>query len=280
MNNMAIYYVDGDFVEEQDAKLPLSDLIILRGYGVFDFLRTYGGRPFHLEDHIKRLQNSARLIGLACPWSSSEIIDITLQTIARNDYPEANIRLLITGGDSEDSISPGQQPRLVVTVGPVKRFPEQWYRDGVKIITARLNRYIPGAKSIDYIRAIVTLNDARAVGAVESVYVDIDDHVLEGTTSNLFAVIGGRLVTPAEDILPGITRDVILELVKEDFQVELRNLPRAELLQAEEIFLASSNKEVLPVCQVDDQPFKSAPGPVSGRVQGLFRAYTEKYVQG
>lgn len=277
---MAIYYVDGDFVEEQDAKLPLSDLIILRGYGVFDFLRTYGGRPFHLEDHIKRLQNSARLIGLACPWSSSEIIDITLQTIARNDYPEANIRLLITGGDSEDSISPGQQPRLVVTVGPVKRFPEQWYRDGVKIITARLNRYIPGAKSIDYIRAIVTLNDARAVGAVESVYVDIDDHVLEGTTSNLFAVIGGRLVTPAEDILPGITRDVILELVKEDFQVELRNLPRAELLQAEEIFLASSNKEVLPVCQVDDQPFKSAPGPVSGRVQGLFRAYTEKYVQG
>lgn len=277
---MAIYYVDGDFVEEQDAKLPLSDLIILRGYGVFDFLRTYGGRPFHLEDHIKRLQNSARLIGLACPWSSSEIIDITLQTIARNDYPEANIRLLITGGDSEDSISPGQQPRLVVTVGPVKRFPEQWYRDGVKIITARLNRYIPGAKSIDYIRAIVTLNDARAVGAVESVYVDIDDHVLEGTTSNLFAVISGRLVTPAEDILPGITRDVILELVKEDFQVELRNLPRAELLQAEEIFLASSNKEVLPVCQVDDQPFKSAPGPVTGRVQGLFRAYTEKYVQG
>ena len=277
---MAIYYVDGDFVEEQDAKLPLSDLIILRGYGVFDFLRTYGGRPFHLEDHIKRLQNSARLIGLACPWSSSEIIDITLQTIARNDYPEANIRLLITGGDSEDSISPGQQPRLVVTVGPVKRFPEQWYRDGVKIITARLNRYIPGAKSIDYIRAIVTLNDARAVGAVESVYVDIDDHVLEGTTSNLFAVISGRLVTPAEDILPGITRDVILELVKEDFQVELRNLPRAELLQAEEIFLASSNKEVLPVCQVDDQPFKSAPGPVTGRVQGLFRAYTQKYVQG
>ncbi|MGA7277367.1 MAG: aminotransferase class IV [Desulfocapsaceae bacterium] len=276
---MAIYYVDGDFVEEQAAKLPLSDLIILRGYGVFDFLRTYGGRPFHLEDHIKRLQNSARLIGLACPWSSSEIIDITLQTIARNDYPEANIRLLITGGDSEDSISPGQQPRLVVTVGPVKRFPEQWYRDGVKIITARLNRYIPGAKSIDYIRAIVTLNDARAVGAVESVYVDIDDHVLEGTTSNLFAVIGGRLVTPAEDILPGITRDVILELVKEDFQVELRNLARAELLQAEEIFLASSNKEVLPVSQVDDQPLAPVPGPVTGRVLELFRAYTDGYGQ-
>lgn len=276
---MAIYYVDGDFVEDQDAKLPLSDLIILRGYGVFDFLRTYGGRPFHLEDHINRLQNSARLIGLACPWSSSEIIDITLQTIARNDYPEANIRLLITGGDSEDSISPGQQPRLVVTVGPVKRFPEQWYEDGVKIITARLNRYIPGAKSIDYIRAIVTLNDARAVGAVESIYVDIDDHVLEGTTSNLFAVINGRLVTPAEDILPGITRNVILELVKEDFQVELRNLPRAELLQAEELFLASSNKEVLPVCQVDDQPLKIAPGPVTGRVLELFRAYTQEYAQ-
>jgi branched-chain amino acid aminotransferase len=220
------------------------------------------------------------LIGLACPWSGSEIKDITLQTIAHNDYPEANIRLLITGGDSADSISPGRQPRLVVTVGPVKRFPEQWYRDGVKIITARLNRYIPGAKSIDYIRAIVTLNDARAVGAVESLYVDIDDHVLEGTTSNLFAVISGRLVTPAEDILPGITRDVILELVKEDFQVELRNLPRTELLQAEEIFLASSNKEVLPVRQVDDQPIGLVPGPVTGRVLELFKTYTDRYGQG
>lgn len=274
---MAIYYVDGAFVEEQEAKLPLSDLIILRGYGVFDFLRTYGGRPFHLEDHIARLRNSARLIGLACPWSSSEIRDIVLQTMARNDYPEANIRLLITGGDSEDSISPGQQPRLVVMIGALKRFPEQWYLDGVKIITARLNRYIPGAKSIDYIRAIVTLNDARAVGAVESVYVDSDDHILEGTTSNLFAVIGGRLVTPAEGILPGITRNVILELVKEEFQVELRNLPRTELLQAEEIFLASSNKEVLPVSQVDDQPLEAVPGPVSGRVLELFRAYTDRY---
>lgn len=276
---MAIYYIDGAFVEAAEAKLPVSDLIILRGYGVFDFLRTYGGKPFHLAEHIRRLQNSARLIGLACPWSAAELNDIVLQTIKRNDYPESTVRLLITGGDSEDGISPGRQPRLLVMVGPAKRFPDQWYRDGVKIITARLNRYIPGAKSIDYIRAIVTLNDAQAVGAVESVYVDGDDHVLEGTTSNLFAVIGRTLVTPAEDILPGITRDVILDIVREDFAVELRALPRNELLQADEVFLASSNKEVLPVRQVDEILVGKAPGPVTGRVQALFKAYTDQYAK-
>ncbi len=278
---MGIYYIDGEFVNETEAVLPVTDLVILRGYGVFDFLRTYNGRPFHLQAHLQRLQNSAALIGLGCPWSLEELNTIVEQTLGKNDYSEANIRLLITGGDSEDSISPGQKPRLLVMVNPVKAFPEIWYSQGIKIITARLNRYIPGAKSIDYIRAILTLRDAQAVDAIESIYVNQADQVLEGTTSNLFIISHGSIITPSDDVLPGITRDVLLDILKADFSLEVRPVSRQELLGADEVFMASSTKEVMPVVQVDDQVIgDQRPGPLSKRVMEVFKNYTREYGKG
>lgn len=278
---MGMYYIDGHFVNETEAVLPVSDLAILRGYAVFDFLRTYNGHPFHLEAHLKRLRNSAALIGLACPWSLEELSDIVGKTLVQNDYPESNIRLLITGGDSEDSISPGQNPRLLVMVRPVAPHPEIWYKEGAKIITARLNRYIPGAKSTDYIRAIVTLKDAEAAGAIESVYVNKEDQVLEGTTSNLFVVRGNKVITPSDDILPGITRDVLLDIMKPQVPVELRPVSREELLSSDEVLIASSTKEVVPIVQVDDQIIADRlPGPVTLKAMKLFRDYTEAYGQG
>ena len=277
---MGIYYIDGDFVDENEAVLPVSDLAILRGYAVFDFLRTYNGQPFHLEAHLRRLRNSAALICLSCPWSLDELTGIVDQTLARNSYSESNIRLLITGGDSEDSISPGQHPRLLVMVRPITPHPEIWYQEGAKIITARLNRYIPGAKSTDYIRAIVTLKDAEAAGAIESVYVNKDDQVLEGTTSNLFIVKNDTVLTPSEEILPGITRDVLLEIMKPEFSIKLRPVSRQELLDSDEAFIASSTKEVVPVVQVDDQAIGAGkPGPVTEKAMELFRNYTDNYGQ-
>ena len=275
---MGIFYIDGKFVDENEAVLPVSDLAILRGYAVFDFLRTYNGHPFHLEAHLHRLRNSAALISLHCPWSLEDLSDIVGKTLVQNDYPESNIRLLITGGDSEDSISPGQNPRLLVMVRPVMPHPDIWYETGIKIITSRLNRYIHGAKSTDYIRAIVTLKDAQAVGAIESLYVNRDDHVLEGTTSNLFVVRDNEVITPSDDILPGITRDVLIEILKSDFPVELRPVTRQELLDSDEAFVTSSTKEVVPVVQVDENVIGDrSVGPVTRKVRELFRDYTDSY---
>jgi branched-chain amino acid aminotransferase len=275
---MGIYFVDGDYVDETAAVLPVTDLIILRGYGVFDFLRTYNGYPFHLPAHAERLRNSAALIGMDCPWSLEELSSIVHTTLEKNGYKESNIRMLITGGDSEDNISPGRHPRLLVMVNPLKSFPEIWYRDGIKIITARLNRFIPGAKSIDYIRAIMTLRDAHAAGAVESVYVSQDDRVLEGTTSNLFIVSGGSVITPSDDILPGITREVVLDLLEPEFKPEVRPVTMQELTDADEVFMSSSTKELVPVVQVDDCSIGDRrPGPVSRRIMGIFREYTANY---
>ncbi len=277
---MSICYIDGSFIEAEKASLPVSDLVILRGYGVFDYMRTYGGRPFHLDAHIRRLLNSAQLIGLNCPWGSREISEIVKNTLERNSFQESTVRLMVTGGDSDDSITPGEKPRLLVMVKPVKEFPVQWYEQGIKVITTDITRHIPGAKSIDYIQAILALNKAGKTGAVESLYVNSRGSVLEGTTSNFFIVIDGQLVTPRDDILPGITRDVILKITEPDFSPRLRSVSRTELYKAEELFLTSSNKEVLPVRQVDDVVIGTGkPGPVTRKIRELFMAYTDQYAK-
>lgn len=275
---MSIYYIDGEFVRSHDATLPADDLAVLRGYGVFDFMRTYGGRPFHLDAHLRRLERSARLIHLDLPMSIDEIERVTLETIERNGYPEANVRIVVTGGTSEDNITPNGGARLLVMVTPWKPLPEVWYRDGIKIITNRTERYLPEAKTINYIPAIIALKKAHAQGAIDAIYIDKHGHALEGTTTNLFAFFGDRLVTPGKDVLLGITRQTILELASDRFQVEVTDLPLADLLRADEVFISSSNKEVCPVRLIDDHVIgQGVPGPRTGFLMEHFAQMAVAY---
>jgi branched-chain amino acid aminotransferase len=258
----SIFYIDGEFVRSDDAAIPVDDLAILRGYGVFDFLRTYGGRPFDLGAHLRRLERSARLIHLDLPVSLDEIRRITLETLERNGYPESNVRLVLTGGTSEDNITPNGGSRLLVMVTPLKPQPEEWYRDGLKVILNYTERYLPQAKTINYIPAIIALKQAKAQDAVDAIYVDKNGHALEGTTTNLFAFFGDRLVTPGQGILLGITRQAVLELASDRFQVDVTDLPVSDLLRADEVFITSSNKEICPVRQIDDRVIgQGVPGP-------------------
>ena len=278
---MDIYYIDGEFVPADRAAIPVNDLAVLRGFGVFDFLRTYGGRPFHLQDHLRRLKHSAEQIGLQCPWSLEQLEEIVGQTLQRNDHPEANIRIVVTGGSSEDYLTPGARPRLIVMVTSLIVMPAQWYEHGIKIITASVERLIPGAKSIDYIPAILALQRAAREDAVEAVYLDGADHVLEGTTSNLFMFDSGKFVTPDRDVLGGITRKVVRKLVQTRFAVDMRDISLDELLAAEEVFLCSSNKEVVPVVQVDEVVIGDGkPGSHTTKVMTMFGEYTRAWASG
>ena len=107
---MGIFYVDGAFVPAEDAKIPVDDLAVLRGFGVFDLMRTYGGKPFFLEAHLARLRHSAEQISLHFPWTQGQLAAVVQETLARNDYPEANIRIVVTGGSSTDFMTPEGKP--------------------------------------------------------------------------------------------------------------------------------------------------------------------------
>ena len=278
---MNVYYVDGNYLPEDRAVLSVNDLGLLRGYGVFDFLRTYNGRPFHLADHVARLYQSAKIIDLSLPCSENEMIDIALKTFERNKaLAEANIRLVVTGGASADSITPDNRTRLLVMVTDLHQCPEQWYRKGAAVITSRGERYLPRAKSTNYLPAILALAQARRQGAMESIYMDREGHLLEGTTTNFFAFINGRLTTPGNSILLGITRQVILKLAAGEFDAEIRDIHGDEIPGMEEAFITASNKQVVPVVRIDKHIIGDGrPGKRTRRLMQLFSAYTHQYGQ-
>jgi branched-chain amino acid aminotransferase len=261
---MPIYYIDGEFMPAQSAVIPVDDLALMRGYGVFDYLRTYGGKPFHLREHVARLICSATKIGLDLPWDEAGIITIVEETLARNDLVEANVRILITGGSSSDFITPEGHPRLLVLVTPVVPMPPEWYREGVKLITVPSSRTLPGAKSIDYIPATMALGKAKKTGAVEALYVAADGQVRECTTSNIFAVKHGVVITPGAQILAGITRKTVLALAKIHHPVEIRDLTLDALLSADEAFITGSGKGLVPVVRIDETLIGDGrPGPIT-----------------
>jgi len=277
-----IFYIDGEFIPEKDARIPVNDLAILRGYGIFDFLRTYGGKPFHLKDHLKRLEHSAKSIDLKLPLSIEEIHEIVLETLKRNQHKHSNVRIVVTGGQTDDFITPCGKPRLLVMVTEVRVYPRKWYEDGVKIITFPLERQIPAAKSLNYLSAILALKEAYRKNAVEAVYTDRNENLREGTTSNFFIFIDGKMVTPGtEDILPGITRQVVLELAEHEFEVRIRDIHMDELTKAQGAFLSSSNKQVLPVVQVDELIIGDGkPCEQTRLVMKRFEEYTKRYERG
>lgn len=253
MHKKKIYYVNGNFVEADKAVIPVDDLAILRGLGVCDLMRTFNGVPYFLQEHIARLETSAEKIGLTLPWAEKDIKAIILETLERNcGMDDANIRVIITGGSSTDFMTPQGNPRLIVLVTQIPSIPPTWYTHGVKVITTLSERSIPGAKSISYIAATLALKKAREQNAMEALLMDRDGYIPEGTTSNLFAFIENTLVTADNEVLKGITRNVILSLAEKRFLIEFRTLHLDELLKAGEVFISGTNKGIVPVVKIND----------------------------
>ncbi len=270
-----ICYLNGNYVAFDQACLPLNDLGIVRGYGVFDFLRTYNRVPFRLREHVQRLQNSAKLIGLNLPWSIEEIEAIAQNTLGQNNLPEANIRIVVTGGVSSDFITPLGQPSLMVIVTPVSEYPKEYYEQGVKAIAVQIERFLPKAKSLNYISAIGALQQAKLTNAVEALYINQQGHVLEGTTTNFYIFRESKLITPKEGILNGITRDVILELAENRFEIVEQPIYYSDLSSCDEAFITSSTKEIMPVVQIDELPISTGkPGENTQLLMHLFQNYT------
>lgn len=284
---MSIFYVNGEYLPDSEAKISVRDLSVLRGYGAFDYLRTYGKHPFRLEKNLARLRRTCEILELHYPWSDEELSDIVLETLKRNvalaDSEEYSIRLVVTGGVSSSNITPDGEPTLLVLVQAFTPMYTEYYDKGAKIITVDLNRIYPDAKSTLYTPAILGQRRAKEQGAIEALYKDDAGNILEATTSNLFAVFDNTIVTPptADNILPGITRMTTLEIAEEYFTVDVRPLPYEELLTADEVFLTSANKEVMPIVQVDETIIGDGKvGEGTQQMLALFREVTRKRATG
>ncbi len=275
-----IYFVNGKFIPSSKALLHVSDLSIMRGYGVFDFLITYNNKPFLLDNHLNRLGNSAKIIGLKLPYNKTKIKKFVLKTLNKNSYKqEKAIRIVVTGGLSlaPDYVKAKDNASLVITVDPKHLYPQEYYLKGVKVITYNHKRPYPEVKSINYITALKAQAEARAKNAIEAIYV-YNSLIYEATTSNLFAVINNTLITNIQDVLPGITSSVVQKLAPKIVKFISRPIKISEIKNFSEAFITASNKEVMPVIRINDQKIGDGKvGLVTKKIIKLFKEYTKNY---
>lgn len=272
-----MFFINGSYVSETDAKISVLDLSVLRGFGVFDYLRTYSGKPFHLWEHLLRLQYSAQQLGLELPYTLEQISDIIAEVLRLNNFTEASIKIIATGGVSPDQFTPQQPSTLIVFAYPLTSYPSEYFTKGIKVVTTRLMRSLPSCKTTQYIPGIVALQQGRGSNAKEALYVNAKGEILEATTSNFFGVKEGKLYTcMSEEVLAGITREAVLSIVKDQFNVCFEPIAIDEIDQLDEAFITASNKEVMPVVAIDNTPIGSGKvGPITNQVMALFRAYTQ-----
>lgn len=169
----------------------------------------------------------------------------------------------------------------MVMVTPKVEPPGRWYTDGAAVVTVDMERFMPISKSTNYLSAVFAQRVAKKQGAIEAIYVDRKNRVLEGTTTNIFGLKGNTLVTPPDGILAGITRSVVLKLAAGKHEVQLRHIDKDELEAFDEIFLCASNKEIVPVIKIDDSAVGDGrPGRQTVAIMNLFREYTDAYGRG
>lgn len=256
-----IHFVDGQFI--LGASIPVNDLGLMRGLAVFEYLRTYQGRPFHLGDHLQRLEASAHAIGISLPYTLEEIAAIVETLIEKNRFPETAIKIFVTGGESRDQIWFEGKARLIVTAAPF----ETPLLPSIHVVTTQHRRILPRAKTTCYVPALLALKEAKDQGAHDALFIGPDGEILESTMGNFFGVQNGVLVTPSsEELLLGITRSVVLKLAD---QVEEKPLFLRDTF--EEAFLTSSSKEILPITSLNQKPLPI--GPLTLHLQAKFREY-------
>ena len=286
MNTGAIAYLDGDYLPLSEARISPLDRGFLFADGVYEVVPVYGGRTFRLTGHLRRLEQSLSGIRIANPHSPDEWTAIIEGLIARNGGGEQAVYLQVTRGVApRNHAFPKAVSPTVFAMSQARPAPDSGHATAVEAITVEDIRWSRcDLKTIALLPNILLRQQAIEAGAYEAILIR-DGRVTEGAASNVFVVDrDGHLLTPPADhhVLPGITRDVVLELAAE------AGLPHAEatidregLAHAREIWLTSSTREIVPVARLDGRPVgDGVPGPVWHRLHTLYRAFTGRLRRG
>lgn len=272
------YSVNGKIVPKEAANLHIHDLSILRGYGVFDYFLVTNRQARFIEDNLDRFENSARLLDMELPVDKATLREQIQELIEINGLKDAAIRLVLTGGYSEDCFTPAV-PNLLILEHEAPVYSEDKYEKGIKLMTYQYIRELPEAKTINYVTGIRVLKKQKEAGAMDVLYHD-GEFISESARSNFFIVTKDNvIVTPKEGILLGVTRKHLLEAARPHFKIEERPLRLSELADAKEAFLTSATKGAMPVVQVDGMVIGNGEVGVTTRnLNLLFEKHLEAYL--
>jgi branched-chain amino acid aminotransferase len=278
--------VNGRITGAAEAVIPVFDHGFLYGEGVYETMRTYGGKPFLFDRHMHRLRRSAELMALPLPFSNEELRERIAATTSAAALPaEAYIRVLVTRGvgDLTYDLSATPTPSLVVIVKPHVPPPAEVYERGVAVVIVDIVRNHPRTvnpmiKSNNLMNSAMAMQEAYRKGAFEGVMRNYRGELTECTTANLFVVKDEVVLTPPLEagLLPGITREFLLEIGREaGIDIRERALVDEDLILADEAFLTSTTREIVPITTVNGHPVGAGtPGPLTRRLLDAFRAAT------
>lgn len=279
---MRTVFLNGEYLPAEEARVSVLDRGFLLGDGVYEVIPVYNGLPFRLTEHLQRLQRSLNSVRMTNPFSDEEWSDIIARLVKDNGGGDQGVYLQVTRGVApRDHVFPeGVTPTAFVMSNPIKPLPE-WYRtEGLKAITVEDIRWAQcDIKAITLLPNSLLRQKAQDVGAQEALLIR-DGYMTEGSASNSYAIIDGVIYTAPKDekVLPGITRDLILELAQSagiPYREEAVSVE--QLQQADEIWISSSTRELLPVTMLDDKPVGDGkPGPVWQQVDKLYQRYKQE----
>ncbi len=267
-------WINGRLYNKEDAKISVYDHGLLYGDGVFEGLRSYSGNVFRLDEHLRRLWDSAKAIWLEIPIKQDALAKAVYETLAANKLTDAYIRLVVTRGAGSLGLDPNKtsDPQIIIIADEIQLYPAEFYENGLEIITASTLRnhsaaLNPRIKSLNYLNNILAKIEGLQAGCVEALMLNHKGEVAECTGDNIFLVRGGVLLTPPIDagILEGVTRNAVIELAqKSGITVREIALTKHDVYIADECFLTGTAAEVIPVVKVDNRSIGTGlPGPIT-----------------
>ena len=279
-------YINGEYFEKEDAKVSVYDHGLLYGDGVFEGIRSYGGKVFRMVEHIDRLWDSAKAIRMEIPMTKEEMTKAVEETLAVNGLPDGYIRLIVTRGVGDLGLDPDKcgTPQVIIIADIIALYPRELYEKGLEIVTISTPRNHPAAlspriKSLNYLSSILAKIEGKQAGCVEALMLNHKGELAECTADNFFIVRKGRLLTPPSDagILEGITRNAVMDIARE-MGVEVLEiaLTKYDAYVADECFLTGSAAEVIAVVKIDGRVIgEGKPGPITRELKDRFHKLTQ-----
>jgi branched-chain amino acid aminotransferase len=279
---MGKVWIDGNLIDQQDAKVSVYDHGLLYGDGCFEGIRSYNGRVLKLRSHLRRMFASAESIRLKPAYSCGEVENAIRQTLNANNMKDAYIRLLFTRGVGTLGLHPFRCPKpgTIIITDKIQLYPEELYDTGMKVIVAKRKRIPiecldPAIKSLNYLNNILAKIEAIDAGVLEAIMLNVDDLVAECTGDNIFMIKNEKISTPARDsgILHGVTRQFVINEVAPalGYKVEERQIRIDEFLKADEVFLTGTAAEIIGVSQIGETTIGS------GKVGPITKSLTEEF---
>lgn len=275
-------FLNNRFVKKEEAVVSVYDHGFLYGDGVFEGIRMYNGNVFRLDDHMKRLYESAHSIMLQIPLEKEELTELVVETCRKNGLQDAYIRLVISRGVGDLGLNPYtcKEAGVIIIAEPLALFPKRLYETGIEVVTvpSRRNRadvLSPKVKSLNYLNNILVKIEASLAGVNEALMMNDQGYVAEASGENIFIVKDGVIKTPPGYVgaLEGITRNAIIELAK-NAQLDIREdvFTRHDVYTADEVFLTGTAAEVIAVVKVDGRQIGNGkPGEITNQLLALFR---------